>query len=365
MNNQSNNDYDKDLSWSENPEDTPFVNKEEQDEDEKQGTFTKLIKTTAMVILALVLLIFVGIAWFTMNENVGTNGMGVKAEADGFNLRVGSGTIGFYDLYKYLDPSLTGNSGTVTTDSNGGQVISWRLADGDTGVKPGSQGELKFDVLSNGSGASDLEYNIQIAAYVASTHPERRSGTSGTTIETEVVDGLREITSSGSSGSELNALYYINSHVMFFTGRNGENKDNYKYYGFISNKDEFRLALQNGSGTIYWIWPNTFGQIALDAEDTEYITGTPVLYKNSETYATDRQALKAYMQEKENVFFSGTNDYSQLIDTLYEKRDNPGPSGAVSYRTEFEQLSEGYNAADQTIGSYVDYMMIHMFVEMH
>ena len=71
MNNQSNSDYDKDLSWSENPDNFPF-DADAQEGGNKKDVFTTLIKTFSMMILALALLVFVGIAWFTMNKNVGT-----------------------------------------------------------------------------------------------------------------------------------------------------------------------------------------------------------------------------------------------------------------------------------------------------
>lgn len=362
MNNQSNNDYDKDLSWSENPEDTPFVNKEEQNEDEKQGTFTKLIKTTAMVILALVLLIFVGIAWFTMNDNVGTNGLAVMAKSDGFELQVGSGTIGYSDLYTYLGSGVTDywSDALITSNSSHGQMISWRFEDGDDQIQPGSQGVLHFRVISKGADISQLHYSMKIAAYVAETVPS--TDEHGNPTETETVIGLDEIIDSDDfDADEKNGAKFINTHVMFFTGRTGSTKETYKYYGYINDNEDFSVNLdQDGNGTIYWIWPNTFGQIALDFSDTGYIEGTPLLDSSQSSYLEDRTYMTAHLKKNGgwDVFSKelGASDYfSNLLDTLYTKR-----ASGQSYIEEFFALSDGYNTADQTIGANVDYILLHM-----
>lgn len=292
-----------------------------------------------------------------MNRENSAGGMNIEAGYNGFELRVSGDTIGFSDLYQYLDSGLTGNSGTITTTGEGGHVISWRMADGDDSVRPGSQGTLEFEVVSDRTDLSGLKYSLFITSFEAETHFETTTDGSGTSVTTEVVDGLNAIESPAYSGTTLNAANFLNGHVLFFTGRSGSSKDNYKYYGFINDKEDFRLTLNNGEGTIYWIWPNTLGQITLDSTDTGYISGTPVLDSAADSYTTDRANLTAYLKSNASSIFSGSESYSSLIDTMYTNKD-----GALSYKTEFDKLSEGYNAADQTIGNYVDYILVHMVV---
>lgn len=317
----------------------------------------KLIKLGAMLALIVITLIFVTIAWFTMNRETSTGGMNIQAGYNGFELRVSGDTIGFSELYQYLDSGLTGNSGTITTTGEGGQVISWRMADGDDSVRPGSQGALEFEVISDRTDLSGLKYTLQLTAFEATTHTVTTTDEHDNMVTTEVVDSLTPIASPAYSGTTLNAANYINGHVLFFTGRSGSSKDNYKYYGFIDDKEDFELALNNGAGIIYWIWPNTLGQITLDSTDTGYISGTPVLDSTAASYSTDRTNLTTYLKSNASSIFSGSENYSSLIDAMYTNKD-----GALSYKTEFDKLSEGYNAADQTIGNYVDYILVHMVV---
>ena len=329
----------------------------EKSAEEKRKQKKRVVKLCLLMMLIAFVIVFAGIAWFAMNRETSTGGMSIKSKANGFELKVSGNTIGFNDLYKHLDSNLTGNSGTITTTGEGGQVISWRMADGDDAVRPGSQGELEFEVISDRTDLSGLKYSLMITSFEAETHVETTSDGLGGKISTEVVDNLHVIESPAYSGAALNAASYFNGHVLFFTGRTGNSKDNYKYYGFINDKEDFQLALNNGSGIIYWIWPNTLGQITLDSTDVGYISGTPVLDSAASTYSTDRINLTAYLKSNSVSIFSGNENYSNLIDTKKKKKD-----GALSYKTEFDKLSEGYNAADQTIGNYVDYTLIHMIV---
>ena len=317
-----------------------------------------LILTAAFVVLIGILTM----AWFAKNMKTGMSGMNVSVDAGGFNLRVSSGEIGFSNLHRFLDSSLTGNNGTITNESANGQVISWRFVDGDDMLMPGSQGVLEFDVVSNGGNIDHLKYKLAITGYVVTrSHTVTDNTDPENPIETEEIDELEEINASnGYTGAILNAVSYLNSHILFFTGRNGSSVEDYTYYGFIDDKESFELTLNNGAGKIYWIWPNTLGQIALDATDTNYISGVPVLYSGSATYSDDRTALITYLKEHQTGIFKGTEtSYSSLVDDLYSKKGSNQP-----YKTEFDKLSEGYNSADQEIGNLIDYVLVHMIVDM-
>ena len=309
-----------------------------------------VIKTVILLILAFIIFVLATIAWFTMNKSTTSAGMSVKAGNTGFELHVADGDIGYRDLYELI--GLTPNDNTDTDSSAAGQMISWRMADGDSELKPGSEGVLEFTVTPAGT---TLKYSLDLLAYTATTHVETEDE-----VETEVIDALTEIPNDDSSAGEAAAVDYINKHIMYFTHRTGTAQTGYTYSGFISDKADFELELTNGAGTIYWIWPNTIGQIMLESTDTSYITGVPVLdTTDSEQYSEDRAALTAYMKTNASSFFSGSDPYSTLIDTLYTKRGN-----GQSYKTEFDLLSEGYNMADQTIGNHIDYVLIHLLAQL-
>lgn len=311
-----------------------------------------IIKFVIMMVLGVVLFILATIAWFSTNTDTDSRGMGIATKADGFELSVSnSGSMAFPSLYPLLDSSIRGSDVTSTDGTH--QIIRWRMADGDDELMPGSQGELQFTVTP---ADANLDYSISVTAYDAITHTE--SETVGEDlVETEVIDALTVICSDeGYTGNALAASTYLNNHILFFTGRHGTSIENYEYYGFISTKEQFELTLANGVGTIYWIWPNTFGQIALESSDTDYISGTPVLYSGASSYQDDRDKLTDYLTTNASDIFSGNeSSYSSLITALYTAREN-----SQDYRTEFNKLSEGYNTADQTIGKNVDYVLVHM-----
>ena len=305
-----------------------------------------VVKTAILFFLAFILFILATIAWFAMNKNTGAGGMGVTPANNGFELSVAGGDIGFDDLYSKIP--LTPGSGTTTDGSANGQMIVWRMEDGDDELKPGSQGTLSFTVTPAGT---SLVYSLDLTAYKAETHIETEGDD-----ETVVIDSLIEIPNETSTANENAAAAYINNHIMYFTSRSGSSNADYVYSGFISDTSDFELVLQNGVGTIYWIWPDTIGQIMLEDTDTTYITGTPVLDTTDRTqYDADRAAVTAFMKANESSFFSGSESYSDLIDSLYVKREDD-----ESYMVEFDKLSEGYNAADQMIGNNIDYVLVHM-----
>ena len=308
-----------------------------------------IVKTIIMLLLSFIVFIFAAVAWFAMNRDTTAGGMSVRMADQGFELRVADGTIAYNDLYALLDASVRGTTNVQTSSAENGQIIRWRMSQGEEEIQPGSQGVLEFDVISTGADVTAIRYSLHVSAYEAVTHIDQ-------TTEEEVVDSLTEITSSSTSADARKGLSFINTHIMFFTGRNGTSADNYEYYGFISDKDDFELTLDaNNHGVIYWIWPNTFGQIALLASDTGYISGTPLLYSAAASYEDDRDAVTEYMQNNASDFFNGSDNYSSLITSLYNKR-----KAGTSYSSEFERLSEGYNSADQTIGQNVDYALVHM-----
>ena len=371
----------------------------QKEEEEKKDRKAILLEERKKAIYNLVLLfaaafvVLIGIltmAWFAMNKNIGNGGMSVSFKSNGFELQVSGETIGFSDLYQFLNPKYRSNSGLTTNTSEGGQIIRWRMDTGDDELQPGSQGELHFTAISTGANLDNLKYNLHVTAYDAVTETESTTDEHDNVIETQVLKELIPITTEeGYLEVELNAADYINHHVMFFTGRHGTSKEDYEYFGFIDNKNLFDLTLNNGAGTIYWIWPNTLGQITLETEDSSYINGTPLLYKPEEItiltegelaslteegreeyqeelekyqeeleiYQSDRAKMTTYLKVHDSDIFSGTENYSSLIDTMYTNR-----SAGNSYRTQFDRLSDGYNTADQTIGKNVEYVLIEMLV---
>ena len=332
-------------------------------DDERKKRRSSLIKLLIMLVFSLVIWIFATIAWFSMNTSVGAEGMGVRANAQGFELRVSGedeetqgAKIGYSDLYTYIDSSYSEN--TLLQTGAGHDTIRWRMAGSDDELKPGAQGELRFKIISSGANIAALRYSLEIECYSATTELNL------TTNEKEV-KALTKIlqTDSNMAQAKKDGAEHLKSHLLFFTDREGSSEADYRYSGFITDITNITLTPDaNDEAVIYWIWPNTFGQIALDSSseaDRSYLsTGAVSVLKHSvcEPSGTDvpndRDKLTTYLKTNSYVF-KGNQTYTTLLDTLYSKRGS-----SDNYQIEYEKLSGGYNAADLAIGQNIDYVSV-------
>ena len=335
------------------------MEREQMSQDElKKIRRMSYIKMAAMVGVFVAVLAFGSIAWFTQSREVEGSGVQMKATYDGFDLQVsGNGSIGFSNLYASLENAIKGNSGTITNNETDGQFIRWRMENDDDKLSPGSEGVLNFKVISRGADISRLQYNLTIRAFVEETETTQQE-VDGELVPVTTVTGIDEITSEHGTASQKLGANYLRGHILYFKSRTGTS-GNYQYSGFIDNPSDFDLTLDSeGNAVIYWIWVNTFGQIALTSADTDYIQGNlPVLDAVGE--ANDRAAVTEYLSDNVGSIFDGNEAYSTLLETMYNKRKNQ-PAVKDAYRDEFERLSNGYNSADQTIGGYIDYALVEL-----
>lgn len=341
------------------------VNTMPQKEENKNRLRKTIIKFASLAVFTAIVIVFGALGWFAVNKITSGNGMNLRASYNGFELQVSGTNIGYDELYSFADR--TGNYRDYTSKQTGidagQQTIRWRIAGTDDTLKPGSQGTLDFKVISTGADISSLNYSLNIISYTADTSTvEYNIG--GDTSRVEYVTNLHEVDPTTASADITAGDAYLNSHIMFFKGRRTINasRNEYQYYDLITSVNNFTLTPdENGDVTIYWIWPNTFGQIALDSDnnsgannDAGYLGAgvISVLDKtNNEHYSSDRSAVTTYLKTK--TIFKGSDSYSDLIDTLYTNR-----TAGTSYSTQYEKLSAGYNAADQTIGNNIDYVLV-------
>lgn len=324
------------------------------DIDRKKMQKAALIKMLAMIVLVAVIIIFHSIAWFTSSREVGCKDMQMTAAYNGFDLQVsGEGEIGFSSLYPYLEDELGGNTDTITNNNENGQFICWRMADGDDKLRPGSEGVLEFTVIPKGADISKLHYSIDLRTFTEKTEVKEEEK-DGKTVQTQTITGLNEITSTKGSDEEKKGYRFLNHHILFFKNRTGDAESGYQYSGFISDPSDFKLTLDEGKATIYWVWVNTFGQIALTSSDTSYIKSN-LPYLDTEGEANDRLSITNYLKNNAEYIFNRNKNFTGLITSLYEKR-----SSDQSYIDEYEALSDGYNSADQTIGAFLDYALIQL-----
>ena len=328
-------------------------NDENQNSDEAvKRRQISLVKIGVVMILAFIVWVFSSIAWFSMNKSVTNSGMSVSVDAAPFELEVANEQLENADLYSLLDSSDRGSADLRT--STAADTIRWRLEGTDGDLKPGSQGKLNFRIISNTANVNSIVYSLDIDCYSADTE---------TVDDEEVVSALHKIVST-SAQEQKDGADYLRAHLMFFKSRSGADAEHYQYSGFIPDISNFTLTPDTANSNetvIYWIWPNTFGQIALDSsseDDLEYLVSGAVSVLNSTGETNDRTALTNYLKSNAAHVFKGSSSsyYSEQIDLLYSKRGNtPEP---LNYQFQYDTLSGGYNSADLAIGKNVNYVSL-------
>ena len=340
-----------------------------------------LFKIGAVMILAFIVWVFSSIAWFSMNRETGTSGMGVQVAAAPFELAVEGtnvGALSYKQSGTVQSPTYTpseiyakADNGTAAKELANGSLedgvyytdgsnpkIKWRLTDdyNDKGLGPNSQGALAFKVIPNSFGTFDVAFSINIEGYTA-TQSKNTNGS----YDVESIS----VIDSNSSANEKAAVDYLNGHILFFSGRENvgtEANPVYEYTGFL-DPNEFTLSEIKGTTvsategtaipvTIYWVWANTFGQMVFSAADNG--NKTPVAFDT-----TTRADIREYIVGNPTKIFDDMTEAS-ILSKLATETNNEYTFDAetVGSGANFADLTLGYNKADQKIGTNVRYMLL-------
>ena len=351
MSNQLNNDYDNELSWSDNPEDLPFESIEQSDEEGRKKVLANLIKTMSMVIIALALLIFVGIAWFTMNENVGTSGMGVKVAGQNFEISMLSGSSDgiFKDPYHiavHEDEALYWGMTSTNNLINYNEPVEHEDPEpddpGDQGIHPGKEGVISF-IVTPMTDSVTLDFDFEIIGYQASYNDVNNTPDNDKDDEL-VMTALSDLP----GGDGIAAQNLLNGHILLFEHRTGT-AGNYVYSTPICSNAQMHRIMNRTITTqtqidIYWVWPNTLSTI-VDVRSAG-ITTVPFCQDN------DSFGYDSYTAITNNV-------------TTYPNYYLKGVTGTVStsdiaiYYTSYGDM---YDQGDNEIGMRVNYILIKLSV---
>lgn len=365
-----NNDNDVDLSWSEKPENS-FSDIEEPEIDDRHKAFIALIKTFSMVILAMALLIFVGIAWFTMNENVGTQGMGVTTVGELFSIEpLGTPAhVGIYDdsdkSGTYVRDKLMSEAGkseeittwTITDDvarqdpSTGKTTIIKGLNIGngpatgyEGGINPGSSGEIRFIIKPNEPVNAKFEFYVYSYTGGYDEHGDEDKS------KIKIIDSL-------SSNDAKIAQTLLNGHILLFKTKD----NNGKYQGLIKvdSMDSLKKRVMEESYSsqttvpIYWVWPETLAEIILE-EPNPNLRG-----KYNICNSFGRAEVLAFFKEKPQWFLLDPENTSRTwSDIFYPKMQDETLVDTIS--NNYALYSSYYNEADQHIGTHVSYLFLDM-----
>lgn len=351
---------------------------EEQEQTESSAEEMKrayVFKLLALLVLAGALVTFTTIAWFTMNKETGSSGMGVKVASDLFTIEAVNASgyhVGIYDdsaaSGTYVRDVLLNRSGkstdtitwTITddievTDASGtksitkGKNIGNGPAEGyEGGINPGSSGEIQFIVKPNRP--VDAAFSFYVYAF-----------TGGYDEHGDLDKSTIQLVTSGADADTLIAQRLLNGHILLFS----EKDNNGQYSGLIASDSDFiRLMEKSYSAqttvSIYWVWPETLAEIILDENTSSHTRN--LRGKKNICNASGQAEVIAFFKSDPSWFLlnpeNGNHDWSAAFN---QNASNADVVNTIN--TNYAVYSSYYNEADQCIGTYISYIMLSMSAE--
>lgn len=358
-----------------------------------------IIKFVIMIVLGVALFIIATIAWFSMNRDTAAGGMGVKTSASPFEIAA-YGTSGTRnaEVFPTVAPEYQlGNATTLLgttyySTGTGTDAVRLQYSTGESEIGPGGNGVLDLYLISKVDGALSVDIDLDVTAYVTVDKYDLDANNQkiqavdeqdapifeedGTTPVYQTTPTLVAVSDINTTDYNISASYlatlqsaanYLKGHVMFFknsgemvqTGDPGEEviDENSSYYyrdPLITRHYEWSTNSTEVDEVhhipIYWMWPNTLGQILLDG-NYNMRSGIPIV-KDSNN-ATEKAEMVTYLKNNKNAVFTNPNNVSDSI--------------IVNHPTQasFDTMSSGYNEADFTIGSNINYFLIEVTVSLH
>ena len=357
---------------------------------EKRRTIVRMI---VIVLTAGITVVALCIAWFVSNIRVHSTGTAISADMKTVELRT-HGSAGIHDdlLKKIIGTEQTTGSesfwyelpdtvrGFFETSSEK-YAINWLLSDTsnmgnystdqsdweeywknppqgverqDRAIEPGASGQLTFYVVPKYDGAVELNMKLSMIPY-------KVNGDQFTEI-TEETDKI--------------AKNFVEGHILFFLETGTENEKEIQWI-----KDgTFEISIADAKKdreygyTLYWCWPQSFGEAVLKADDI-YLNTRSILFSE---FANGEEMRKTISQDDtlsmvkapERYFYSNltknplsvTGNQKELreIGNMYNKSSSELSEDA---KNAFVDLSSYYNQADQYIGSQVDCVRIRLEAE--
>lgn len=353
-----------------------WQNYKKEEEERREYIHKKIFKIGSIALFLLVMFIFASIAWFTMNRETSTSGMSMTVDGAPFELAVtgnnegaisyiqtgkgenatydegtllndmtgginaGDGSVDTYSYINDVENRTTDTGSFYTTGSD--DLIKWRLNSTynatDDGLGPASCGEFTFYVIPKRSGNLTVTCSLKLEGYAATVNQNEN--------KTFNASNLRLLES---DDVNYEAVTYLNSHLLFFTGRTGEGTaaNPYRYTGLV-DKDEIPLTFNNCTVdvlepvTLYWVWANTFADMTCIAQNSSLSTDNATV-----------SDLRDYVLDDPEKILKGIN---KATATGYMTAS--GSFDATTTANNLTTLSMGYNKADQSIGTNISYFLL-------
>lgn len=355
-----------------------------------------LIKIGTMTVLGVIVFIFASIAWFALNREVSSGSMAIKTADMPFDIATSGTMVRNQDEFETVRSNYTEGyeSGNYFTSQNTDSLMLRFTPTSDDpttedidesitpDIGPNSTGELNLYIIPKKDGPIDAYINLDIISFKTVTVDN----------EVEFIEINDELTTSQYLTAEQIAdckesAEYLKGHIMFFEGLSSS-PASYSYVTPVTN-NVIHFHQDNAvkdtpyKVPIYWTWPNTLGQIALKTNVNHLLDGIPVVQMTpdmgTESNRTDKYKVLSYLKSKKDSVFKDLDLVSGLTaaqkaeyDALetdeqkaaYLETNTDVDSWIENADTEkyFDLLSEGYNTADFTIGTNLNYFLIEVTV---
>ena len=374
-----------------------YADEQIMDLKEKQNNRKRtLMKLGAMGVITVIILVFATIAWFTQNREVSSGSMAITTATMPFDIATSGSVVRNKDEFEivrnnYTEGYASGNYHTsqntdslmlrftpVADDPETETIDESKTPD----IGPNSTGELNLYIIPKKDGPIDAYINLDIISFKTVTVDN----------EVEFIEINDELTTSQYLTAEQiadckEAAEYLKGHIMFFEGLSSS-PASYSYVTPVTNNiihfhQDNAVKDTPYKVPIYWTWPNTLGQIALKT-NVDLLDGIPVVQMTpdmgTETNRTDKYKVLSYLKSKKDSVFKDLDLISGLTaaqKAVYDALETDEQKAAyleantdvdswienadtVKY---FDLLSEGYNTADFTIGTNLNYFLIEVTVK--
>lgn len=380
------------------------------------------VKLAMIILFLLIVAVFSSIAWFTMNREVEGSGTQLTASDLPFEVKVSSPNTNSPDYSALLQSKF---SYDVTHLETGGNIGCIKCLMNDAtadpanpmrGMQPGSHGTITFQIKPKTTGTYTLHFDMKTVGYHAEFETNELGALLPDHILTKTVNGEQvpvfyslsdyaamqsaEVTRLEAKAAQQTlsqdeqaalanaredrtncpkATRFLQGHILFFENQNATTGC---YSGFIDPQTgfdrEYTFTAADVAGTsnaarqeeltvtLYWIWPNTFGQIVLDNGDTNLNERDAAMFSSTQTADPDtgltpRAEMTGYIAGHIGNFFESTNTmFSDTVDAetgdvtqTAEAKITAAINGLQSNPDNIIPLGNGYNNADQIIGENI------------
>ncbi len=348
----------------------------------------KVARNIVFIMAAIVAFIAICIAWFVSNNRVNGTLGSISADMRSVELRT-YGKAGIHDdLLKKITKSESENFWYELRDavneffetSSDKYAINWLLNDTsnvgnysektpdggwetywenpsegvdrqDKAIEPGSSGSLTFYVVPKYDGKVELNLNLSLIPY-------KKEG-----------DQFKEITEENDKTSKN----FIDGHILFFLEKGTDQKE----IRWIKD-GTFKIEIENAKKneeygyTLYWCWPQSFGEAVLKSDDSYLNRRKPLFSEFTNGEEMRKTILQtddwSMVKKPERYFYSNLTktplDSNQKeLDEITNMYNQSSEKFSTSAKNAFVDLSSYYNQADQYIGSHVDCVRVRLTVE--